>query len=223
MGWLFALALGLQQRSGRAIGVALVPIALGHAASLALVALAVGLLGPLVPLRALGLGAGLALIALGLYKLRNWYRHPRWVGMRVSLADLFGWSFLMASAHGAGLMVAPPLIAVGTGAHPAPALALGVALHTAAMLAVMAAVAWIVYRKLGLAVLRRAWINFDLIWAAALLAVGLLAIAGTGLRGHGPDRMFHRTTADREVHHRAETGDPDRATGVGGWGRLPHG
>ncbi len=223
MGWLFALALGLQQRSERAIWVSLIPIALGHAASLALVALAVGLLGPVVPLRALTLGAGVALVALGLYKLRNWYRHPRWVGMRVSLADLFGWSFLMASAHGAGLMVAPPLIVVGAGARPAPALALGVALHTAAMLAVMAAVAWIVYRRLGLEVLRRAWINFDLIWAAALLVVGLVAVAGAGLRGRGPGRMFHPTTADQELRHRADTGRPDRAPGLGGWGRLSPG
>ena len=184
MGWLFALALGLQQQRARAIWVALGPIAVGHAASLALVAGAVLALGTLVRPHTLELLAAVLLVAFGAYKLRNYYRHPRWVGMRVTLRDLAAWSFLMATAHGAGLMIAPTLVAV---AHPGGAeeptaslartLALAVALHTVVMLAVMAIVAWIVYRKVGLAVLRRGWVNFDLIWALALFVVGAVALA----------------------------------------------
>lgn len=188
MGWLFALALGLQQRSAWAIWGALGPIALGHAASLALAAAVVLALGAMVSAATLEMAAAVVLLAFGAYKLRTYSRHPRWVGMRVGPRDLTVWSFLMATAHGAGLMVAPVLVVLGgrAGPHPASmpraaaALALAVALHTAAMLLVMAAVAWVVYRKLGVAVLRRGWINFDLIWAAALLIVGVLSL-GRGL------------------------------------------
>lgn len=196
MGWLFALALGLQQRSERAIWVALAPIALGHAASLVLVAAAVLALDALVSMRVLELGAAVVLLAFGIYKLCTYYRHPRWVGMRVGMRDLFVWSFLMAAAHGAGLMVAPLLVEVaGTShathapthapTHAMPAMSLGgamsgvglaVAVHTGAMLVVMSLIAWIVYHKLGLAVLRRSWINFDFLWAVALLVVGGLAL-----------------------------------------------
>lgn len=183
MGWLFALALGLQRRSERAIWIALGPIALGHATSLALVAGAVLLLGALVSTAALEIVAAVPLVVFGGWKLRNYYRHPRWVGMHVSLGDLAVWSFLMATGHGAGLMVAPVLVEAaadpsGHGAGTvARTLGLGVLVHTAAMLLVMALVAWVVYRKLGLAVLRRSWVNFDLIWAVALLVVGVIALA----------------------------------------------
>ena len=195
MGWLFALALGLQQRSERAIWLALIPIALGHAASVALVAGAVLALGGVVRPGVLELVAAAVLLAFGAYKLRTYYRHPRWVGMKVGWRDLIAWSFLMATAHGAGLMIAPALVVVASVASPVAAmagmpdapgtLALAVAVHTAAMLVVMATVAWIVYRKVGLAVLRRSWVNFDLIWAIALLVVGLLAtgFAVWNLRG----------------------------------------
>jgi hypothetical protein len=103
--------------------------------------------------------------------------------MRVGLRDLFAWSFLMAVAHGAGLMVAPTLLGVAgvggsseRGFSPGTGMTLAVALHTLAMLIVMAFVAWIVYKKLGLMILRRTWINFDLIWAGALLVVGGIAL-----------------------------------------------
>ncbi|HEX6537014.1 MAG TPA: hypothetical protein VF041_20680 [Gemmatimonadaceae bacterium] len=183
MGWLFALALGLQQRSASAIWLALPPIALGHAASVGLVAGAVLALGRAIPFAVLDIAAAVVLLAFGAWKLRRWARHPRWVGMRVGARDLVGWSFLMAAGHGAGLMVAPVLLAItddparASAAAELRALGLAVAAHTLAMLVVMAAVAWIVYRKLGLAVLRRGWVNFDLIWAAALLLVGALALA----------------------------------------------
>jgi hypothetical protein len=190
MGWLFALSLGLQQRSARAIWAALVPIALGHSAALAAVA---GLV--LAGAQFISLGAAQALTALlligfGVYKIFNYYRHPRWVGMRVGGRDLVWWSFLMATAHGAGLMIVPALLGIvdrqasyGYPAHHAHlaaggSMAVAVAIHTAAMLAVMAAVAWAVYKWVGLAVLRSRWINFDLVWAVALLVVGMIAAAG---------------------------------------------
>jgi hypothetical protein len=183
MGWLFALALGLQQDSERAIWLSLVPIALGHAASIALAAVAVLALQAIVPLKTLQVITAVLLIAFGAYKLVNWYRHPRWVGMRVRWHELAGWSFLMATAHGAGLMVAPALLGVMDMGHSSAMphaaganVGLAVGLHTLSMLLTMVVVAWIVYRKLGLMVLRKGWVNFDLIWSAALLVVGGVAL-----------------------------------------------
>jgi hypothetical protein len=182
MGWLFALALGLQQKSERAIWRSMLPITAGHAASILLVAvlvLAAGHWVSIVHLRYLAAGA---LLVFAVFKLFNLYRHPRWVGMRVGLKDLFVWSFLMAAAHGAGLMVAPTLLEVSqAAAGPAGGLMAGgnvvlaVLLHTAAMLTVMLATALVVFRRFGLAILRRRWVNFDAIWAAALLVVGATA------------------------------------------------
>lgn len=179
MGWLFALSLGLQRKSERATLLALVPIALGHAASLAVVAALLLLLGALVPLPALRLGAALLLLGFGAWRLLRWYRHPRWVGMKVGGGLLFAWSFLMASAHGAGLMAAPLLLGLGGEGESPSALgaAAGVGAHTLAMFLTLAAVAWVVYRKLGVAVLRRGWVNFDLLWAASLLLAGAVALA----------------------------------------------
>lgn len=184
MGWLFALSLGLQQKSERALWTALLPIAAGHATSVGLVAFLVYAGAHFIPLRVLQILTAVLLLAFGVFKLLNYYRHPRWVGMKVGLRDLFGWSFLMATAHGAGLMVAPALVGI-THAHgghemhlqPGPGLLLAVAVHTVVMLIIMGLIAWIFYRKVSLAVLRRNWINFDLIWAVALLVVGGIALA----------------------------------------------
>ena len=204
MGWLFALSLGLQRQSERAIWVSLLPIAAGHAASLVLVAGLVLAGAQFVSTAVLQLLTALVLIGFGLYKIFNYYRHPRWVGMQVSMKDLVWWSFLMAMAHGAGLMVAPVLLSMTSApsemaAHADHAahvghvvqqaslassgldMSMGVFLHTAAMLLVMALIAWIVYRRVGLAILRQRWVNFDLIWAVALLIAGgaaLLSSAG---------------------------------------------
>ncbi len=180
MGWLFALALGLQQRSERAIWMSMLPIAVGHGASVAVVAIAVLVAGNLVSLSSLRLPAALILLVFGTYKLFTYYRHPRWVGMKVGIRDLLVWSFLMSFAHGAGLMVAPVLLGIG-GSHgdqfgTGLALFAAVCLHTLSMLVVMACTAWIVYKKLGLAVLRQSWVNFDLIWAGALIIVGGIAL-----------------------------------------------
>jgi hypothetical protein len=182
MGWLFALSLGLQQRSERGIWTSLLPITTGHAASIALVAALMLAAWNLVPLGTLRIATALVLLSFGLYRFFTYYRHPRWVGMRVGLRDLFAWSFLMAFAHGAGLMVAPFMLSIaGTGGPEAifsswAGVALAIGLHTLAMLVVMGAVAWIVYKKLGLRVLRKSWVNFDLIWAVALVIVGGIAL-----------------------------------------------
>jgi hypothetical protein len=196
MGWLFALSLGLQKQSERAIWLSLLPIAAGHAASLLLVAALVLAGAQFLSISILELLTALVLIGFGLYKIFNYYRHPRWVGMQVGMKDLVWWSFLMAMAHGAGLMVAPVLLSMtraqadmdAQGEHATHMvqqagaavssleMSLGVLLHTAAMLLVMALIAWIVYRRVGLAVLRRRWVNFDLIWAVALLVAGGIAL-----------------------------------------------
>jgi hypothetical protein len=191
MGWLFAVALGMQERSGRAVMAALPPIALGHAISIALTvgALALGYL-TVSPILLKWLVAAL-LVAFGIWKLIR-PRHPRWVGMRVTSADLVLWSFLMATAHGAGLMLLP-IFLIGSGAAVAgaghvhgatgpwltgwPDYVAAVGVHTLAMLVVSAAIALVVYYKLGLALLRRAWLNLDRVWALALISAGALAVA----------------------------------------------
>jgi hypothetical protein len=200
MGWLFALSLGLQRRSDRAIWSSLLPIAAGHAFSLLVVAILVVASASFISASMLEIGTALVLIGFGVYKIFNYYRHPRWVGMQIGMRDLTWWSFLMATAHGAGLMIAPLVLAMTVpaagmdmtstalaGEHaahhhmtmgPDLGIALGILVHTLAMLAVMALVAWFVYKRFGLQILRSHWINFDLIWAAALLIVGTIALAG---------------------------------------------
>jgi hypothetical protein len=191
MGWLFAVALGMQQGSARGVWRALPPIALGHALAVGVVILAAGLVQLVVPLHVLKLVVASILLTLGFYKLWR-QRHPRFGGMQVGFRDLATWSFLMASAHGAGLMVLPFVMelpagvaAAGAGhAHHAAApgngpmavafMALGV--HTVAYLLVMAGAAWVVYRKLGLALLRTAWFNMDWLWAAALVVTGAIVL-----------------------------------------------
>jgi len=189
MGWLFAVALGLQRRSRAAVLWSLLPIAAGHALSVALVVVAVGVLRTFVDIRMLQVGAAIALIAFGLYRLLA--RHRARVGMQVSGADLLIWSFLMATAHGAGLMLLPVLLEMPTGtpdhahAHMAVPIAIGnsaaigfaaVVVHTAAMLVVAGAIAVAVYEWIGLAFLRRGWINLDLLWVLALFGAGLFLL-----------------------------------------------
>jgi hypothetical protein len=202
MGWLFAVALGLQERSTRAVVGALAPIALGHAISIGVVVVAVWALGSFLPQEALMLAGGAAMVGFAAYKVLTRFRHRAWVGMRVSSRDLVAWSFLMATAHGAGLMLLPPLLALrsssvpsavaheGHHAHHMPTTAgsggecfavslLAVGVHTAALFAVMGVIAMVVYKRVGVDVLRRAWVNIDLLW------IGTLAIAGTVTLGLG--------------------------------------
>ena len=199
MGWLFAVALGMQQGSARAVWAALPPIALGHALSVGVVLAVAGLAQLVVPLPALRVTVAASLIALGAYRLWR-HRHPRFGGMRVGFRDLAAWSFLMASAHGAGFMLLPFVLPVPAGiagagptghvvhahghaAHTAAATAtaplvgaLALGIHTAAYLLVMGVVAWVVYRKVGLALLRTAWINMDWLWAGALVVTGVVVL-----------------------------------------------
>jgi hypothetical protein len=188
MGWLFAVSLGLQEQRERVLWRALPPIAVGHVLALSAIVAPLLLLNTLVPLRPLRILAAAALLAFGIWKFARWYRHPRWVGMKVGSRDLVLWSFLTASGHGAGLMVAPVIMSLLPDA-PGPAAGqrvnealLGIGLHTACLFLVMAAAAWIVYRWVGLAFLRRHWINFDLLWAGALLVTGGIALAGSLIR-----------------------------------------
>lgn len=182
MGWLFAVALGLNRNSRAIVGQALPVIAFGHAASIAMVAGAVVLAGIAITGQALLAGSGILLIGWAIYHQVYGHRHRVRVGMRTGLAGLALWSFLMATAHGAGLMVLPVLIplcladsAVGEiAAKGSAGIALAaVGIHTAAMLAVTGAIAVAVREWLGLAVLRSAWINFDLIWTAGLALAGV--------------------------------------------------
>jgi hypothetical protein len=188
MGWLFSVALGLQQRSRRAVFVALVPIALGHTLAIGLVVLLVYIVGAMIPLRWLQIGGAAALFVIAIWKLWR-ARHPTWVGMRVNFWDLTTWSWLMASAHGAGLMVVPVLLggrSAFCGAAPSstnsllffhPLIAMAaVGVHTISHLIIAGLLAWIVYDFVGLAVLRRSWINLDLIWCFSLLGASIVLI-----------------------------------------------
>ena len=120
MGWLFAVALGMQERSRRAVLRSLVPIAIGHECSIVLVAILVVGLGLLADTHALHVGAGIALIAFGIFRFARPRAHFRWTKLQVNRRELGWWSFLMSTAHGAGLMVAPVLIGVGAAAARRP-------------------------------------------------------------------------------------------------------
>jgi hypothetical protein len=231
MGWLLAVALGLQEGRRAAVWRALPAIALGHEAS---VVVAAGLVGGLRLVAApdvLRLASATLLLGFGAFKLLRPRSHPRWVGMRLGLRDLVLWSFLMASAHGAGLMLVPALLRLPA-SPPAPAAHAQVAhthagpaghdhaahdhtapaghdhaahdhaalagaigqvalpadvgtllpvagaamLHTLAMLLAMGLVAGLVYERLGVGVLRRAWLNLDRVWAGAILAAGVFTL-----------------------------------------------
>jgi uncharacterized membrane protein len=186
------VALGLQEQRRGAVLQALPPIAQGHAVAISLAVLVVGVAQIVVPLDALRYVCAVVLILFGWYKLAR-RRHPSWVGMRVGFRDLTAWSFLMASAHGAGLMVFPALLGLssaelthGHGAHTVHATPTGsatvladlavVGLHTLAMFAVMGVLAIAVYEKLGVMILKRTWFNFDLLWAGTLVAAGVITL-----------------------------------------------
>jgi hypothetical protein len=191
MGWLFAVSQGLQAGERRAVTRSFLPIAIGHEASVVVVAALVLGLGVIADPQALHVGAAAVLIAFGIFRFLRPRWHPRWTTMRVGRRELGVWSFMMSSAHGAGLMVAPVLLggaaasaSAGGGGHdlamagsaPVGAVAVGVALHIVAMVTVMAGVALLVYAKLGVEVLRRTWINTDALWAGAFVLAGVLTL-----------------------------------------------
>jgi hypothetical protein len=185
MGWLFAAALGMQKKSAFAVWEALVPIAVGHFLAIGLVVAAAVVAGAILPLRYVKIAAACGLLAFGLQRLIR-KSHPRWGGMQIGFRDLCIWSFLMASAHGAGFMLLPILLKMSTLHAPAdtgvPAHHLhgsafegpwtaptALLVHTLGYLLVTGLIALVVYEKVGLEVLRKAWVNLDLIWAVALI------------------------------------------------------
>jgi hypothetical protein len=190
MGWLFAVALGLQRESRGAVWRALGPLALGHALAIAAAIIAAGMVGQIVPLEVLKWSTAILLVGLGGFRLVR-SRHIRFGGMQVNPRELATWSFLMASAHGAGLMVLPLVLGdlpVAGHAHPvAVASVMSIAriewtgviaalVHTAGYLLVTGVVAVIVYERVGLRFLRTAWVNLDLVWAVALVITGVATL-----------------------------------------------
>ncbi|MGA2811765.1 MAG: hypothetical protein ABSG16_10230 [Candidatus Acidiferrum sp.] len=190
MGWLFAVALGMQKKSSAAVWQSLGPIAAGHFLSIGLVVAGAVLAGAVLPLRYLKIAAACILLGLGIRVLLG-KSHPRWGGMQVGFRDLCIWSFLMASAHGAGFMLLPVLLKMSPGtpelgnssahfhaggfAGPWTAAA-ALLVHTAGYLLITGLLAFLVYKQLGLEVLRKAWVNLDLLWATALIATAGLTL-----------------------------------------------
>src|ERR1700728_3089278 len=167
MGWLFAVARGMQEHATKAVARALLPITLGHALSIGLVVALAGLIQVVLPLGYVRMVVAGALISLGILRIVR-RRHFAWGGMQVGFRDLTLWSFLMASAHGAGLMVLPITMPMGH-EHMQMTGVAATFVHTLGYLSVTAVVALLVYLKFGLALLRKAWFNLDLVWAAALI------------------------------------------------------
>ena len=190
MGWPLAVAAGLMERRTAALFSALGSLAIGHFAAMTIVLLPFAVLMGLAPLiRQIQIAAALLVIAFGLFLLVN-PRHPR-VLARIRPTQLALWSFAIAIAHGAGLMLVPIYLGIcttnGSGGmrHEAAgtllAHNLGLAIvvstiHTVAMIAAGGATAWIVYRYAGLQVLSKAWIKSDVFWAASLILVGVAAL-----------------------------------------------
>ena len=189
MGWLFAVALGLQYKERRAVWRAFPPLALGHALAVAGALLIAVSLEVVVPVSVLRWVVGMILVGFGVSKFVS-SRHPRYGGMLVNARQLTVWSALMAAAHGAGLMVVPFVItgtsqdltggphaghlaAVVTGLG-AEAAVMATMFHTVGYLSTACLVAFLVYEYLGVSVIRRWWVNLDRIWAGTLTATGVL-------------------------------------------------
>jgi hypothetical protein len=186
MGWLFAVALGMQEGKRNAVWRALIPLTLGHALAIA-AAIGVAMIAGIALSPAM-LRWPVAILLAGL-GIRQLYRHlhPRWAAMQVGMGGLTLWSFLMASAHGAGLMVLPVFLSMtavagGPSCHArgastqALAGATATLVHGAGYLAVTALASWVVVDRFGLGLLRKAWINLDAIWAVALILTGCLTL-----------------------------------------------
>jgi len=184
MGWPLAVANGLSARRGAAVFATLLPLGAGHFLSMAVVLVPFALLSTVAAWsRPVRIGAALLLMGFGVYRLVD-RRHPRWL-VRIRPTQLALWSFLIATAHGAGLMLLPVALGLCTtaaGLAPPPAAGAGVALlvasvHTAAMLAAGGCVAWLVYRIFGLRLLNRGWLDLETVWAASLVLAGAAGIA----------------------------------------------
>jgi hypothetical protein len=175
MGWLFAVAIGMQERSRRALLLALVPIAIGHEAAVGMTVLLVQELRLVASDDTVRLAGAAALVTVALRQILRDHRHPRWVGMRLRPRELALWSFLMSTASGAGLMLLPLVMGIHVqGGHHDIAVsgvfasAAAVTVHMAAMIAVTGTIALLVYEFVGVGILRRGWLNLDRLWAYAL-------------------------------------------------------
>ena len=185
MGWLFAVALGLHRDSQAVVLESLVPLALGHAVAVVLVAVTFVYFGRVVDHVLVQRICGIILIAWAIYHVLYGHRHRVRVGMQTGMWGLALWSFLMATAHGAWLMLIPALVPLCLPSGPARELTTegsmltalaAVGVHTSAMLVVTGVIAIVVYRWVGVAFLRRGWLNIDLLWTAALIAAGLFLV-----------------------------------------------
>lgn len=185
MGWLFALSYGLQERSRAAIGRSLAWIVLGHEAAVLPAALVITLFAGQV-----SRGVAMAVVTVLLLGFGLWLllrpRHFRWVGMRLRPWQLAWWSFLMSTATGAGLMLAPVLLHTSGGGHQHASIGLAESLgaavvislvHAAAMAFAAGVVALVMHQVFGLRILRTHWVNLDRVWALAFL----VAAAGVAL------------------------------------------
>ena len=189
MGWLFAVALGLQDRRRHTVWRAMAPLGAGHLLAVGATILVALLAGAVTPLHSLRWPLAAVLIGLGFYRLYR-HHHPRGgAGMRVGMGRLAWWSFLVASSHGAGLMVLPLFLGLSATGEAASSHAghsmpmdsqvtglIATLVHSAGYLMATALAAWLVLEKFGLMVLRTAWINLDFIWVIALLASGALTL-----------------------------------------------
>jgi hypothetical protein len=183
----------MQQKSASAVWQALVPIAVGHFVAIGVVVAAATVAGAVLPLVYVKIAAACVLFAFGIYRLMR-KSHPRWGGMQIGFRDLCIWSFLMASAHGAGFMLLPILLKMSAlhsaaagladSAHHLHALGfatpwtapIALLVHTLGYLIVTGLIAFVVYEKVGLEVLRKSWVNLDLIWAVALIVTALFTL-----------------------------------------------
>lgn len=190
MGWPLAVSAALMERSDRAFFNALGALALGHFLAMLAILLPFSAMTLLIEWqRELRVAAGAIVIALGVWLLFV-RRHPRFLA-RIPPARLALWSFLVAIAHGAALMLVPIYLGLSgpghehAGHHAASELMtanLGLSLlvatiHTCAMIAAGGAIAFSVYRWLGLSFLSRTWFDLELVWALSLVLVGALGIA----------------------------------------------
>lgn len=184
MGWPLAVAAGLSEKRGAAVFAALLPLAAGHFAAMAVVLLPFALLTMLTEHSGgISIGAGLLVAGFGFYRLLN-RRHSRGLA-RIKPTQLALWSFLVAIAHGAGLLLVPIYLGLGAAAGHAAhggmqrptdnsfvsALMIS-AVHTLAMIAAGGGIAWLVYKYLGLQFLKKSWFNLETVWALSLIAAG---------------------------------------------------
>jgi hypothetical protein len=190
MGWPLAVSAGLMERRSRALAAALWPLTVGHVLAMLVVILPFSLLVALIQWqRQIQIGASLLVIGFGIFRFVN-RRHPRALA-RIRPTQLGLWSFAVAIAHGAGLMLVPIYLGLcgagrlDSGHEPAGTLInadLGMAVlvsvvHSVAMIAGGGLLAWLVYRYLGLKFVSRSWFNLDATWASSLILVGALALS----------------------------------------------